>query len=54
MRTAAAQGGEAGYLSLWAGQGVARIRSMSAAALMETLIEEIKSAQQKDGSSANP
>jgi nitronate monooxygenase len=41
MRTAAAKKGDAGYLSLWAGQGVKRIRSMPAAELMRTLIEEM-------------
>ena len=43
MRTAAATRGDAGYLSLWAGQGVKRIRCMPAAELMRTLIEEIES-----------
>lgn len=48
MRSAAAQQGQAGFLSLWAGQGVARIRSMSASALMETLVEEMKRAAQRE------
>ena len=34
MRTAAAKRGDAGYLSLWAGQGVNRVRSMPAAELV--------------------
>jgi nitronate monooxygenase len=45
MRTAAAQRSEAGFLSLWAGQGVARIRSMPAAELVQTLVDELRIAQ---------
>jgi nitronate monooxygenase len=41
MRTAAAKQGESGYLSLWAGQGVARIRQMPAAELVQTLVREM-------------
>jgi nitronate monooxygenase len=41
MRTAAAKHGDAGYLSLWAGQGVARARALPAAELMRCLVEEI-------------
>lgn len=41
MRAAAATKGEADYLSLWAGQGVSRIRAMPAAELMQVLIEEM-------------
>ena len=37
MRTAAAKLGQAGFLSLWAGQGVARCRAMPAAALVKQL-----------------
>jgi nitronate monooxygenase len=48
MRTAAALRGDAGYLSLWAGQGVNRIRSMPASELMRTLIEEIESESNHD------
>lgn len=48
MRTAAANSGKAGYLSLWAGQGVARIRPMPAAELMQTLIEEINSVKRAE------
>jgi nitronate monooxygenase len=40
MRTAAAKKGEAGYLSLWAGQGVARARAMPAGDLVRLLLEE--------------
>ena len=53
MRAAAAQRGDAGFLSLWAGQGVARIRSIPAAELMATLVDEIKSARREGGSSAS-
>jgi nitronate monooxygenase len=41
MRTAAARQGLADYLSLWAGQGVARARAMPAADLVARLIEEM-------------
>lgn len=44
MRTAAARQGEAGFLSLWAGTGVARARAMPAAELVRTLVEEMKHA----------
>lgn len=44
MRTAAAKAGEAGYLSLWAGQGVARARSMPAGDLVRRLMQEVNSA----------
>lgn len=40
MRAAAAKSGNAGYLSLWAGRGVARCRTMPAAALVAKLLEE--------------
>ena len=43
MRTAAAEKGEAGFLSLWAGTGVARARSLPAAELVKTLTEEARS-----------
>ncbi len=39
MRSTAAQRGDAGYLSLWAGQGVARARSLPAAELVARLID---------------
>jgi len=38
MRAAASKAGEAGYLSLWAGQGVAKSRSMPAADLVRGLV----------------
>jgi nitronate monooxygenase len=41
MRTAAAKQGDAGYLSLWAGQGVARARAMPAGELVRRLAEEL-------------
>ena len=44
MRTAAAKADNAGYLSLWAGQGVTRARSLPAAELIERLIAEMKEA----------
>ena len=44
MRMAAAKLGNAGFLSLWAGQGVTRARSMPAATLVQCLVEEINAA----------
>jgi nitronate monooxygenase len=44
MRTAAGQQGEPGFLSLWAGTGVARARAMPAAELVRTLVEEMEMA----------
>jgi nitronate monooxygenase len=41
MRTGAARAGEAGYLSLWAGQGVARARALPAAQLVQQLVAEL-------------
>ena len=41
MRSAAAKKGEAGFLSLWAGTGVARARAMPAAELMAALLAEM-------------
>jgi nitronate monooxygenase len=41
MRTAAAKRGNAGFLSLWAGRGVARTRVMPAGALVRRLVEEM-------------
>jgi nitronate monooxygenase len=40
MRNAAGQQGIADYISLWAGQGVARARQMPATELVKTLIGE--------------
>lgn len=45
MRTAAAERGETGYLSLWAGQGVARARALPAGVLVKHLVEETSEAQ---------
>ncbi|MBV9111118.1 MAG: nitronate monooxygenase [Gemmatimonadetes bacterium] len=45
MRTAAGQRGEPGFLSLWAGTGVARARAMPAAELVRTLVAEMEMAQ---------
>jgi nitronate monooxygenase len=41
MRAAAAKRGEAGYLSLWAGTGVTRIRAMKAGELVARLVAEM-------------
>jgi nitronate monooxygenase len=41
MRNEAGKQGVADYISLWAGRGVARIRQMPAAKLVETLVVEI-------------
>jgi nitronate monooxygenase len=44
MRNAAGQQGIADFISLWAGQGVARSRAMAASDLVRTLIEESEAA----------
>jgi nitronate monooxygenase len=44
MRTAAAKTGDAGFLSLWAGQGVTRARSLRAAELIKRLLAELNEA----------
>lgn len=41
MRTAAAKRGDGGFLSLWAGRGVARARVMPAGELVRRLVEEM-------------
>lgn len=41
MRTAAGKAGDAELLSLWAGRGVARIRALPAAELVEALVREL-------------
>jgi nitronate monooxygenase len=41
MRAAAAKRGDAGFLSLWAGTGVARARALPAADLVRRLLEEM-------------
>jgi nitronate monooxygenase len=43
MRSAAAEQGNSDFLSLWAGQGVARARAMPAAELVSRLVAEITS-----------
>jgi nitronate monooxygenase len=45
MRGAAGKAGDPRYLSLWAGQGVARCRQMPAADLVRTLVMELEAAQ---------
>ncbi len=45
MRTAAAKRGDAGFLSLWAGQGVARSRALPAGELVARLVAEIEAAR---------
>jgi nitronate monooxygenase len=45
MRAAAAAQGKAGYLSLWAGTGVAKIRPIPAADLVATLTAELREAR---------
>jgi nitronate monooxygenase len=40
MRNAAGRQGVADFMSLWAGQGVARCRALPAAVLVETLLQE--------------
>lgn len=47
MRRAAASAGDAGLLSLWAGQGVGMLRETTAAQLMNDLEEEMKQAWMK-------
>ena len=41
MRTAAAKRGDGGFLSLWAGRGVALARVMLAGELVRRLVEEM-------------
>jgi nitronate monooxygenase len=45
MRNAAGQRGIADFISLWAGQGVARSRAMPAADLVKTLVDEMLGAE---------
>jgi nitronate monooxygenase len=45
MRTAAAQLGESGYLSLFVGQGVTRARALPAAELIQRLLAEMQQAR---------
>ncbi|HEX4642166.1 MAG TPA: nitronate monooxygenase [Candidatus Acidoferrales bacterium] len=44
MRAAAAKKGDVGYLSLWAGQGVTRVRALPAAELVAQLVAELNEA----------
>jgi len=44
MRAAAAQRGDAGLLSLWAGAGVARARALPAGELVRRLAAELAAA----------
>jgi nitronate monooxygenase len=44
MRNAAGKQGQAQYLSLWAGKGVARARAMPAGDLMRRLVAEMHAA----------
>src|SRR5271169_673337 len=44
MRTAAAKLGDSGFLSLWAGSGVARARSLPAGELVRRLLDEMNAA----------
>jgi nitronate monooxygenase len=44
MRLAAGQKGEAECLSLWVGQGVARVRQLAAGELVRVLAEELRGA----------
>jgi nitronate monooxygenase len=45
MRAAAAQQGQAGFLSLWAGTGAARARVMPASELVGRLVDEMRAAE---------
>jgi nitronate monooxygenase len=49
MRTAAAKGGDAGYLSLWAGTGAPQACGMAAGALVARLAEEMRDARGQEG-----
>ena len=47
MRTAAAKLGESGFLSLWAGRGVARARALPAEELVSRLMDELNAAAEE-------
>jgi nitronate monooxygenase len=49
MRAAAARAGDADHLSLWAGQGVSRLRALPAAELVRLLVRELADAQGRSG-----
>ncbi len=53
MRGAAAKSGRAGFLSLWAGTGVARARALPAGELVRLLVEEIRAAASREESGVN-
>jgi len=48
MRTAAGKLGESGFLSLWAGTGVARARALPAAELVKRLMDEVETATEEN------
>jgi nitronate monooxygenase len=54
MRTAAAKQGKAGYLSLWAGQGVTRARALPAGDLVRALVDELSEALKRPVSENAP
>jgi nitronate monooxygenase len=45
MRAAAAKGGDSGFLSLWAGRGVARARVVPAGELVGRLVEAMNAVE---------
>jgi nitronate monooxygenase len=49
LRTAAAKAGDAEHLSLWAGQGVARLRALPAAKLVRVVLEELDATEPRAG-----
>ena len=49
MRTASAKAGDSEYLSLWAGQGVSRVRELPAAELVAQLASEMNGARARIG-----
>lgn len=53
MRAAAAQRGDAELLSLWAGQGVSRVRSLCATDLVNALLRELTEASGSSGLAAD-
>jgi nitronate monooxygenase len=48
MRMAAAKGGDAGFLSLWAGTGAPQARALAAGALVAHLVEEMREAWRQE------
>lgn len=53
MRTAAGKLGESGYLSLWAGTGVARARALPAGELVRHLVDETNAAAEESPGKRN-